>query len=427
MAVHQQDTGQQIATLAAAAGRAATAAQWQQAESLWLQVIGLAPAHPQALYSLGVHAYQRGDLDAAQARLEQAAAASPGDPMIAVTIGRVRQARGDLDGEWDAIGRALALDPYFLPGLLARAEFLAARGRRHQAAAVYRNALGSAPPEPQWPAVLRTRLQRAADAVAQDGEEMFAHLQASLADAAVPLAPALRARWDETMSITAGRSKPYPAEGKHLRIPRLPAQPFYDEALFPWIPELQRRTPAILAEVRALIEAHDAGFVPYVAYAADQPVNQWQALNHSRDWSSWHLWAHGAPVADHLARCPATAEALALVDAACIDGVCPNAMFSVLSPKTVIPPHQGETNARLVAHLPLIVPEGCRFRVGYDWRQWEPGKVFVFDDSIEHEARNDSDEIRVVLLFDVWNPLLTPEERGMVNAMEQALAAWQAR
>lgn len=65
---------------------------------------------------------------------------------------------------------------------------------------------------------------------------------------------------------------------------------------------------------------------------------------------------------------PATAAALALVDAVQIDGACPNAMSLVPAPLTVIPPHHGQTNARLVAHLPLIVPEGCSFGVGYDWR-----------------------------------------------------------
>ncbi len=101
-------------------------------------------------------------------------------------------------------------------------------------------------------------------------------------------------------------------------------------------------------------------------------------------------------------------------------------MFSALQPQTRIPPHTGETNARLVAHLPLVVPERCAFRVGYDWRQWEEGKVFVFDDSIEHEARNDSDQLRVVLIFDVWNPLLSLAERGVVEALALAMQEFRA-
>ena len=103
-----------------------------------------------------------------------------------------------------------------------------------------------------------------------------------------------------------------------------------------------------------------------------------------------------------------------------IAGLCPNAMFSVLEPKTHIPPHHGETNARLVAHLPLIVPDGCWIRVGYERRRWEVGKLIVFDDTIEHEAANESDEIRVVLVFDVWNPRLEVAEREMARRVISA-------
>jgi aspartyl/asparaginyl beta-hydroxylase (cupin superfamily) len=92
----------------------------------------------------------------------------------------------------------------------------------------------------------------------------------------------------------------------------------------------------------------------------------------------------------------------------------------VLAPHTRIPPHTGETNARLVVHLPIIVPSGCWYRVGFEERRWRVGEALIFDDSIEHEARNDSDEIRVVLIFDVWNPLLDPAEREMVRAMSAA-------
>ena len=131
-------------------------------------------------------------------------------------------------------------------------------------------------------------------------------------------------------------------------------------------------------------------------------------------------------MAEHLAQCPRTAEALALVDAVDIAGLCPNAMFSALAPGAHIPPHTGETNARLVAHLPLVVPERCSYRVGYDWRQWQEGKCWVFDDTIEHEARNDSDQLRVILMFDVWNPLLSQAEREMATAMTSAMRDWRA-
>jgi aspartyl/asparaginyl beta-hydroxylase (cupin superfamily) len=99
----------------------------------------------------------------------------------------------------------------------------------------------------------------------------------------------------------------------------------------------------------------------------------------------------------------------------------PVAMFSLLKPRTHIPPHTGASNVRLVTHLPLIVPLGCRFRVGNSVREWVPGRAWVFDDTIEHEAWNDSDELRAVLTFDIWHPALSSEERRLIEELNLAL------
>jgi aspartyl/asparaginyl beta-hydroxylase (cupin superfamily) len=79
-----------------------------------------------------------------------------------------------------------------------------------------------------------------------------------------------------------------------------------------------------------------------------------------------------------------------------------------------IPPHTGVTNTRAIVHLPLVVPSGCRFRVGGETREWKEGQAFVFDDTIEHEAVNDSERDRIILIFDVWNPHLTPREQDLI-------------
>ena len=92
-------------------------------------------------------------------------------------------------------------------------------------------------------------------------------------------------------------------------------------------------------------------------------------------------------------------------------------MFSMLAPRTRIPAHTGVANTRLVCHLPLIVPSGCGFRVGDTVREWREGEAFVFDDTIEHEAWNDSDQLRVVLIFDLWAPALSEAERIAVAAI----------
>jgi len=74
--------------------------------------------------------------------------------------------------------------------------------------------------------------------------------------------------------------------------------------------------------------------------------------------------------------------------------------------------------------LPLIVPEKCRLRVGNHDRTVEAGKVLLFDDSIEHEAWNDSDALRVILLFEVWRPELEATERAMLKTLFEAVSLY---
>jgi aspartate beta-hydroxylase len=108
-------------------------------------------------------------------------------------------------------------------------------------------------------------------------------------------------------------------------------------------------------------------------------------------------------------------------------GMGPNAMFSILDPSTRIPPHTGTANTRLVAHLPLIVPPGCGFRVGSETREWRVGEAFVFDDTIEHEAWNDSDEMRAILIVDVWSPLLSDAERELSRALSARVSRFYGK
>ena len=101
-------------------------------------------------------------------------------------------------------------------------------------------------------------------------------------------------------------------------------------------------------------------------------------------------------------------------------------LFSILEPGTHIVPHCGMLNTRLICHLPLIVPTGCRLRVGNHSRDVEAGKMLIFDDSIEHEAWNSGDAIRVILLFEIWRPELTAAERAGLTALYESVSAYDA-
>ena len=56
-------------------------------------------------------------------------------------------------------------------------------------------------------------------------------------------------------------------------------------------------------------------------------------------------------------------------------------------------------------------------RVGSSVEHWRDGRSLVFDDTFEHEVWNDSDEDRVVLIFDIWRPELSEREKQELTAL----------
>ena len=411
----------ELATLIRQAEAAANSGQWAAAERLWLDVRKRDPRNPRAAFSLGVHAMQRRSFAEACTLIEEAQLASPADPFILLTLSKARSESGDSEGEGAAIEHALAIDPYYLPALLAKAHRLERLGHKATAAMFFRNAVKVAGPENAWPDMLRGQLSQARDRAGAFARQTHAQLDAAIAPMMSSLAREQAERWREAASIMAGVTQPYRQHANQLYVPRLPAIPFYDRSQFTWAGELESKTALIREELRAALADEKRDFSPYIALRPGQPIDQWRELNNSSRWSHYGLWRNGEPDQAHLSRCPETMRALESVDMASISGLCPNAMFSALAPHTEIPPHTGETNARLVVHLPLIVPEKCSYRVGFEQRTWTEGELLIFDDTIEHTARNDSDLLRVVLIFDVWNPLLAPEEREVVRALATAI------
>lgn len=405
---------------------AANADQWAAAEKLWSEIRRRDPRNPKAAFGLGVHAMQRRDFAAAVALIEEAQKASPKDPFVLLTLSRASREAGDEGGEGVAIEKALAIDPYYLPALLAKAQRLERMGNAPAAAMFYRSCVKIAGPEAGWPELLRPQLARAREAAAKHSRDHYAQLDAALSPILSSLPRAQAERWREAASIAAGLTEPYRQHANQLYVPRLPAIPFYERSLFSWAEALESKTAVIREELQAALVSEQTDFQPYITLRPGQPVDQWRDLNHSARWSHYSLWRNGHPDEAHLAKCPQTRAALETVDMAEIGGLCPNAMFSALAPHTEIPPHTGETNARLVVHLPLIVPEKCAYRVGFEHRNWKEGELMIFDDTIEHTARNDSDQLRVVLIFDVWNPLLGSEEREIVRAMAIAMRTFSA-
>lgn len=194
-----------------------------------------------------------------------------------------------------------------------------------------------------------------------------------------------------------------PLRDPALLLPGLPGTPWHDPHRYPWVAALESGYPAIRAEFER-------------QWAGDTLVAHPESvqLAETGRWSTYHFHDLGRSFPEHLAACPAVATALTRVPGSATAGL---AYFSVMGPRTRVRPHCGFTNARLRCHLGLVVPPGCRMRVGTESRTWTEGRCLVFDDSYEHEVVNDSDRIRVVLLLDSWHPELSDTERRAIAVL----------
>jgi aspartyl/asparaginyl beta-hydroxylase (cupin superfamily) len=211
-----------------------------------------------------------------------------------------------------------------------------------------------------------------------------------------------------------GRRSIYPNECHGLHYPFLAADEFFDRDHFPWLESLESATDEIRRELQAILANPDSGLTPYVEQPSGVPENKWSPLDRSLDWSALHLWRDGERIDDACAQAPRTAAFIEQLPLCRIPGRAPAVFFSILRAGKHIPPHTGVTNVRSIVHLPLIVPEGCTFRVGGETRSWVEGEAFVFDDTIEHEAHNPTSRDRAVLILDCWNPYLSEAERTMI-------------
>ncbi len=332
-------------------------------------------------------------------------------------IARARRMTGDFAGAVEALDGVLAAQPRNFLALLSKGSMLEKLGRIKAAAVVYGNALTVVASEGDPPSALAAPLQRAREVVARHQEALARHLLESVDTLRRELDGREVARFDECLRIYAGVARAYVQQPLQLNFPRLPAIPFHDRGLFPWLAELESATTTVRDEMLEVLAADSPELAPYIAYPPGVPVNQWGALNHSRRWSSYFLWRDGEKQSGACLSCPNTARLLSSLPMADQSGFAPTAMFSVLDARTTIPPHTGSANTRLIVHLPLLLPGPARFRVGNVTREWALGEAWVFDDTIEHEAWNDAESQRVILIFDVWNPLLTEAERRLVTQM----------
>lgn len=364
----------------------------------------------------GADALRQGRHGDAQARFEQVTQTGAANAQIWLLLATACRGTGDGAGEEAALDALLAIEPRAVRGIIMKADCRLRAGEELAAARFYKNALATAEGQ-QLPADLVAELRRAEAALA--GTETRLHQEREAMLAAKGLPPEARSsRFGQALDIAAGRKRLYLQEPTVFYFPGLPQVQFFDTEGFDWVPAIEAATGAIREELQTLLREGATGFRPYIHGDANAPrMDGNRALADNSDWSALFLCENGRLSDEFAARCPRTWAALQGAPLPRIAGWGPTAMFSKLRGGATIAAHTGMFNTRLTCHLPLIVPPDCRFRVGNEVREWREGKLMVFDDSFEHEAHNRSGEDRVVLIFDIWRPELSAQERYELSAL----------
>ena len=408
----------QASKAAGAAGRAG------EADQLLARVAQLAPAHPVVLNELGLRMMQRGDAARARELFQRATLADAGHPDLWSNLAESLHALNLLPEGLEAIERALALEPRHLASLLQKGRLFEQSGDPRNAARSYRNALATLPAGVIPPERAGAAVEHARAVIAQDDAALAAAIEERLAAIRERHGGGQYRRVDRCIDLLTGRRTRFTPQPTFMYFPEIPAVEFFERGDFPWLDALEAATGEIRAELMSVLVSDREGLEPYVAYPQGTPLNQWKELNKSRRWSAYFLWNQAAPQPAHLARCPRTTAAVKAAPQCDVAAHGPTAFFSILEAATRIPPHTGVTNTRLTVHLPLIVPPGCGFRVGSEMREWVPGKAWVFDDTIEHEAWNLSEVPRAILIFDIWNPYLSAAERDLIRAATEVVGTY---
>ena len=319
----------------------------------------------------------------------------------------------------NALGWLVLGDVLAQAGLARDATRARAKGLLHGRAAGHFMNMATTPEwlRPHIVAIIADVNRQLADTVAQGLAQVHATYGAA----------AMR-RVTHAMDVFLGRAQDRPHSPhqapKFLFFPGLPVGPYHDPALHPWSARLVDSWAAIRAEALAVL--HEGGTLEeFLTFKPGQSKAAYLGGDGVRpSWDAFFFYRNGRRYDDNHARCPQTSALLDAIELCEVEGQAPEICFSVLQPGTRIMPHHGVTNTRLVYHLPLVVPGDCALKVhGGGEHHWRERAPMMFDDTFLHEAWNESAQPRTILLMDCWNPHLTPEERGAVRVLVEAISA----
>jgi aspartyl/asparaginyl beta-hydroxylase (cupin superfamily) len=367
----------------------------------------------------GIGALQNGDFATARDAFARVTASPTALPQAWLLYAQACDGCDDRTGALMALDRVLAADQGNPFAWLMKGDIFSRNGDERASVSFYRMGLRRAAELESLPGDLLQRVRIAEAAVAAAEERFKGRLRDVLDERGIQTIPS---RVAEAMEIASGKQQVYLQQPTSFYFPGLPQAPWYSREAFPWVTELESALPDMRAEIEAVL-ADEQILEPYVQEEARRASRGHSLLNDAR-WSAFHLWKAGERVEDNARRCPLIMRLLELPPIPVIERRSPMALISILKPGTHIPPHHGMLNTRLICHIPLVVPDGCRLRVGGETREVVEGRAMIFDDSFEHEAWNDGDSVRAVLLFEIWRPEISEDEKVALTAMFEAVTSY---
>ena len=376
----------------------------------------------------GIAALQASRADEAQVHFQAAIDAGLATTKSWLGLTLASLVLGDNRAAEASVDEVLAREPHNLRGLIIKGDLLLGRDEQRQAVSHYNLVMRLAATLADIPPQLQQDLVRIQGRLEQISEAFQAQLLDRL-QAGGYRRDASSERFNRGLDMLMGKAEreddaqPFPQKPHAFYLPDMPYQPFYPSEELPWVKEVEAATDAIEAELSAFLASRAQAFAPYIHGGLELPGQTPDTLKDHDNWTAAFLIRDGAEDSEWSAGCPTVSALMDTLPLTAIKGFSPSVLFSKLKPGARIDPHTGLLNCRLICHLPLVVPAGCGLRVGDERRDVVRGEVWAFDDSINHEAWNNSADDRIVLIFDVWHPDLTEQERRDITSLLEAVSA----
>ena len=318
--------------------------------------------------------------------------------------------------------RALELDQGNLPALIMKGDHLVATGNARSATAFYGLASAIATRVPKLTPTLAEMVRRTEAARDRINEDIERHLRAALAGHGYDESRS-SPRFRHSLDLLTGRKRRYSQQPRAYYYPELPGTQFYPRDRFPWLGALEAATDSICDGLATVLKFRGS-FVPYIQASTEGPVNRKHPL--SRASTGAHTFSGGTarvyPVTRPLARRPWRRSRTSRSP-----HPRPDAVDSVLAAQTWRAHCTAHRVPELQADLPsparraARMPAACRQRGARVGRGERPGCSTTRSTTRQGIPATES---RVILIFDIWHPDLTLNERSLISALMQAVDSY---